>query len=233
MSTPSCPRCGTEVGATWRWCLACGYDPDGTQKRIRDDHVERHLRKGAWVPAVVVLAGMLLGATILWRTAPDDDSGTNATPTVAEALEWQEYAPEGAGFRAEYPSPPFADDGVSGADGRPEQRYVAMVNQQYFAVVVTDSGDDDLAAGVSDDEARAALEAQVRRSARALGARVASTTPSRVSAAPSLDYELASDATRTRGRAVLVGRELYDVQVSGAAPSGTDAERFLASFTLG
>jgi hypothetical protein len=26
--SPSCRTCGAEVQRTWRWCLACGYDPD-------------------------------------------------------------------------------------------------------------------------------------------------------------------------------------------------------------
>jgi hypothetical protein len=25
----TCPECGTDIQSTWRWCLACGYDPDG------------------------------------------------------------------------------------------------------------------------------------------------------------------------------------------------------------
>ena len=232
VSTPCCPRCGTEVGATWRWCLACGYDPDGTQRRIRDAHIERHLRKGAWVPAVVVLAGMLLGATILWRTAPEDDAGTNASPTVAETADWQPFVPAGGGFRVEFPAPPDLDADPSD-DGRPEQRYATMVDQQYYAVVVTDLGDGALDRGVTDDEARTTLEAYVGRSARSQGARVASTEPTHVRAAPALAYELTADATHTWGEAVLVGRQVFDVAVSGPDPGSADADRFLASFSLG
>jgi hypothetical protein len=232
MSTPSCPRCHTEVGATWRWCLACGYDPDGAQLRIRDEHLERHLRKGSWLPVVVVLAGMIIGAAILWRTAPDDLTAERTTPTVSEPVVWQLFLPEGGAFRAEYPAPPFAEDTVSAADGRVEQSYLAMVNQQFFAVVVSDTGDAGLDAGVSDAAAEATLQGFVARSARTRGAQVGPTKLTHVSTAPALDYELESGATQTRGRAVLLGRQVFDVVVSGPQLVPADVDHFVDSFAL-
>jgi hypothetical protein len=179
-----------------------------------------------------VALGLVIGAGIVWRTAPDDGRDTTAAPAVAEHLSWALYAPDGQGFRAEYPAPPVVDDGSSEGDGRPQARYAALVNQQLYAVVVADTGDERLESGMTDDEARHALDGYLGRSARASGAQVDSSVPTRVSAAPALDYELATDATRTKGKAVLVGRRVFDVRVSAADLQADPADHFLQSFSL-
>ena len=51
MTSPSCPRCHAEVGATWRWCLACGYDPEW-------------LKPQGWTPGQAPPARTLVGAGV-------------------------------------------------------------------------------------------------------------------------------------------------------------------------
>jgi len=65
--TSTCPECGTAIQSTWRWCLACGYDPDGLRPAAGDANAvadrasatatavrtrpERHERRRAIAPA--------------------------------------------------------------------------------------------------------------------------------------------------------------------------------------
>jgi len=74
MTVARCPKCQIEVGSTWRWCLACGYDPDGSAQRVRQAAIEARQREGGWIPVLVVLIGLMVGGFILWKTTPDDTS---------------------------------------------------------------------------------------------------------------------------------------------------------------
>ena len=62
MTAARCPKCHIEVGATWRWCLACGYDPDGSAQRVRqaDDDFAIPARMAASLAMVPGLAAALL-----------------------------------------------------------------------------------------------------------------------------------------------------------------------------
>jgi hypothetical protein len=189
------------------------------------------------VPVLVVLAGVVIGASILWRTAPEEDDTTRATPTVSESMIWKEFVPDDGSFRAEYPAPPYAEDTVSPVDGRAEQSYVAMVNEQLFAVIVSDTGAAELApgtsdAGASDAEAEAVLRRVVGRFAQARKATVGEANYTHVSTAPALDYGLDGQAVQSRGRAVLLGRQMFNVVVSAPQLAPGDVERFLDSFAL-
>ena len=60
---PTCPRCGASVGSTWRWCLACGHDPDGLRP---DPDADADLAAGvestksSWLPVVLCIVAMFV-----------------------------------------------------------------------------------------------------------------------------------------------------------------------------
>jgi hypothetical protein len=104
-----CPRCGAEVGATWRWCLACGYDPDGSALRVRHAAVGSRYRRGRLLPLGIVLAGLLVGGLILWRTTAEQDPDTDSAPRPSyDVTTWTPFRPPSGAFDVDLPGPPQA-----------------------------------------------------------------------------------------------------------------------------
>jgi hypothetical protein len=66
---PRCVACGADVGSTWRWCLACGHDPDGLRPDpdgsvVADAEPER----SSWLPVVLcVVAIVVIGFLLMPR----------------------------------------------------------------------------------------------------------------------------------------------------------------------
>ena len=66
---PTCPQCGASVGSTWRWCLACGHDPDGLRPDPDGDVVsEAEATTSSWVPVVLcIIAMFVIGLLVMPR----------------------------------------------------------------------------------------------------------------------------------------------------------------------
>lgn len=58
-----CPECGVDVGTTWRWCLACGYDPDGLAPvHARAAGPPVRSEPASWVPVMLCIVVLLVAA---------------------------------------------------------------------------------------------------------------------------------------------------------------------------
>ncbi len=57
---PTCPQCGASVGSTWRWCLACGHDPDGLRPDPDGVVVEPEPQSSSWLPVLLCIAALFV-----------------------------------------------------------------------------------------------------------------------------------------------------------------------------
>jgi hypothetical protein len=233
MSEARCPKCHIEVGATWRWCLACGYDPDGSAQRVRQAAIEARQREGGWLPLAIVLVGLLVGGAILWRTTPDDTTPTVSPSTAAEVTSWTPFSPPDAGFRVDLPGAPVASPpGATGPGGRPAATWAIGAGAHLFSVTVSDTGRSDLAPGRNGAEAEGALRGYVTDLAGAVSGKVKSAEPTEGDGR-TIDFEI-DDAVvgQVRGRVALVGTRFCSVAVSSRELSDEIADHVIDSFVL-
>jgi hypothetical protein len=235
MSVARCPKCKVEVGTTWRWCLACGYDPDGSAARVRQAAIERKQNEGGWLPVLIVLAGLFIGGVILWRTTPDDTTvPTESRSTAAEVTSWISFEPPGTGLQVDLPAEPGEPSaGATSASGRPVQSWAVGASGHLFQVWVLDTGRNDLG------PARAAVTEQAMKDyvtelARAVSGEVSYAEPMAVGSAPGLDFGIENAVVGSvRGRVVQLGPKLAGVSVSSREMSGEISERVVQSLVVG
>lgn len=233
MTEARCPKCHVEVGATWRWCLACGYDPDNSAQRVRQAAIEARQREGGWLPVVIVLIGLLIGGTILWRTTPDDTTLPTVGPsTAAEVTSWVSFSPPGGGFHVDLPSLP-ASTPPAQSTGTGAETFAVGAAGHLFTVAVG-AAPPGLAPGRDDAGVERALRARAAELAASFSGSLASADPTSVDGVPALDVEI-GDAVigAVRARIVLVGTHLCTVTISGRELSDEIVGHVLGSFTVG
>jgi hypothetical protein len=234
MSVARCPKCKVEVGSTWRWCLACGYDPDGSAQRVRQAAIERKQNEGGWLPVLIVLAGLFVGGVILWRTTPDDTTlPTESRSTAAEVTSWVPFDPPGAGFTVDLPALPGDEPAASTtANGRPVQSWAVGAGGHLFQVWTIDAGIDSLG-GNRPAVTEQAMRDYVDELARAVSGEVVQAEPVTVGAAPGLDFALENAVVGSvRGRVVQIGPKLAGVSVASRELSGEIAEHAVDSLMV-
>jgi hypothetical protein len=219
MTEARCPKCQIEVGTTWRWCLACGYDPDGSAQRVRQAAIEARQREGGWVPVLIVLFGLLVGGTILWRTTPDDTKvPTEAPSTAAEVNDWVPFVPAGGGFQVDLPAQPVSSnmDGVL-RSGQPLESYAIGAGDHLFTVTVLDTKRTDLTpanAGALESAERGYID----ELAGAVSGEVTTADFTVEGQAGRTDFHIANAAVgEMQGRVMALGPRLVSVVVSSRA----------------
>jgi hypothetical protein len=219
MTVARCPKCQIEVGTTWRWCLACGYDPDGSAQRVRQAAIEARQREGGWVPVLIVLLGLLVGGTILWRQTPDDTKvPTEAPSTAAEVNTWVPFVPAGGGFTVDLPAPPVASstDGVL-RSGQPMESYAIGAGDHLFTVSVLDTKRSDLTPG-NDAALESAERGYINDLAGAVSGEVTTADFTVEGTTARTDFHIADAAVgEMQGRVMAVGSRLVSVVVSSRA----------------
>jgi hypothetical protein len=229
MTVARCPKCKVEVGSTWRWCLACGYDPDGSKQRVRQAAIEARRREGGWLPVIIVLVGLVIGGIILWRTTPDESSlPTVSRSTAAEVTEWLPFTPPSGGIEVDLPGTPApSPPGGAGTAGQPIERFAIGAGDHFFDVAVIETG----RPGLAQDPA--AVQVLLRQHIDELAAGVAGTV---MAAAPpgdttsQMDFAIEGPAVgQVRGRGVAVGTRLAVVSVSSRQLSPELADHVLQS----
>jgi hypothetical protein len=206
MSVARCPKCHIEVGTTWRWCLACGYDPDGSAQRVRQAAIEARQREGGWLPVLIVLIGLVVGGAILWKTTPDDTPLPTESPSIAaEVSEWVPFAPPSGAFHVELPATPVATTAEPTRSGRPVDSYAIVGGDHLYTVSVIETGRTDLTRG-NDPALESALRAYVDDLAASVSGEVTRAEVNLGAPTPMLDFEIDHAIVgRMRGRvAVLV-----------------------------
>jgi hypothetical protein len=233
MAMARCPQCNVEVGATWRWCLACGYDPDGSAQRVRQAAIEAKQNEGGWLPVIIVLVGLAIGGMILWRTTPDDTTlPTESRSTAAEVTSWVPFSPPGGGFHVDLPGLPAEPASSTSATGRPVQSYVIGASGHLFQVWILDTGRDDpgLARRAETD---VAMKEYVNELGRAVSGQVAVAEPSSVGSSPALDFTIEDGIVgRVRGRLIQIGPKLVGVSVSSRDLSDDIADHVVDSLAV-
>jgi hypothetical protein len=217
MAVARCPKCGVEVGATWRWCLACGYDPDGSALRVRQAAIEGRQRQGGWLPVVIVLAGLLVGGLILWKTTPDDRDDTAATPVPSvEISHWERFTPASGAFQVDMPAQPAAQavNETPTSAGQMVEDYMVDTGALHFRAMVFDTRLN--GAPITDEPDSPVLTLFATELATTYEGRL--EEPRKADIGRNLGNEFAVyDGMRgdLRAKAVLVGPYLYAVAVAG------------------
>jgi hypothetical protein len=230
MTAARCPKCQIEVGTTWRWCLACGYDPDGSAQRVRQAAIEARQRQGGWIPVLVVMLGLAIGGGVLWKTTPDDTSLPTESPsTAAEVSEWVSFSPPAGGFKVDLPAQPMASTGQTSPTGQPVQSYGIGSGDHLFTVTVLDTGRADLVPG-HDAEVEAAMRANVDQLAGTVSGEVTVADVDATGPPPRLDFRIEHAAIgELRGRVVVLGSRLVTAVVSSKALSDEIADHVVES----
>jgi hypothetical protein len=233
MTEARCPKCKIEVGATWRWCLACGYDPDGSANRVRQAAIEARQREGGWLPVIIVLVGLSIGGVILWRTTPDDTSLPTVAPsTAAEVTSWTSFTPPSGGFAVDLPGPPTSSTpGPVTPSGRPLETFAVGAAGHLFSVNVVDTRRTDLLPGKDEAAVQSVLHGYAAEVAGALSGELGETTPTTAGGAPGLDFRVDHGALgELQGRVMLVGTRLCSVAVTSRELSDDITEHVFDSF---
>jgi hypothetical protein len=231
MTDARCPRCGVEVGATWRWCLACGYDPDGSAYRVRQAAIEERQRQGSWLPVAIVVVGLAIGGLVLWRTTPDDVPRTTASPTTTEISDWVTFTPPDGTFSVDLPVIPDASPPDSGphAGGKLLSSWITAVNGMLFTVSNTDTA----GTGTPGTPPGNNLVKYVEQLAGSLSGTVSFVQPVERATPEAVDYQIDNAIIGTvRGRAMLVGTQVRNVSVSGRNIADEAAEHVVQSFRV-
>jgi hypothetical protein len=231
MSVARCPKCKVEVGSTWRWCLACGYDPDGSAARVRQAAIERKQSEGGWLPVIIVLVGLFIGGVILWRTTPDDTTlPTESRSTAAEVTSWVTFSPPSGGFQVDLPGLP-ADTPSSSttAAGRPVDSWAVGAGNHLFQVWVLDTGKAEVGAA----ENERAMRNYADELAKSVSGHVTGTGLVTLGTATGLDFTIDDGVIgRVRGRIVPLGAKLVGVSVSSRDFDDDIADRTLGSLEV-
>jgi hypothetical protein len=234
MTAARCPKCNIEVGATWRWCLACGYDPDGSAQRVRQSAIEARQREGGWLPVVIVVVGLLVGGAILWQTTPDDTALPESPSTAAEVSSWVPFVPASGGVQVDLPATPPSseiDPNQAMDSGQPVESYAIGAGGHLFSVSVIDTGRADLASDAP--AADVALRGYVEELASAISGEVTEMTTTTLDGVPALDVRIGHAVIGdVRGRVVVVGSRLVSVTVSSRELSSELAGRVIDSLTV-
>jgi hypothetical protein len=230
MTVARCPKCQIEVGSTWRWCLACGYDPDGSAQRVRQAAIEARQREGGWIPVLIVLLGLLVGGAVLWRTTPDDTAPTGSASTAAEVDEWVAFTPPSGGFRVDMPAEPVSSPASEQFKaGRIIGTYAVGAGDHLFSVSVLETGRTDLTRG-NDPALESALRGYVDELAAAVSGDVTEAALDLGGDLPRVDFRIEHAATgELRGRAVLLGPRLASAMVSSRALNPDIADHVVQS----
>jgi hypothetical protein len=218
MTVARCPQCRIEIGSTWRWCLACGYDPDGSAQRVRQAAIEARQREGGWIPVLVVVIGLVIGGAVLWRTTPDDTAPTGSASTAAEVGEWVEFTPPSGGFRVDLPAQPVSSPASQGTgSATPVGSYAIGAGDHLFTVTVVETGRTDLVGG-NEAALEAALRTYVDELASAVSGEVTEADLDLSAGLPRLDFHIEHAAIgEMRGRAVVLGPRVASAVVSSRA----------------
>jgi hypothetical protein len=234
MTVARCPKCQIEVGTTWRWCLACGYDPDGSAQRVRQAAIEARQREGGWVPVLIVLLGLLVGGAILWRTTPDDTKlPTEAPSTAAEVNDWVPFVPAGGGFRVDLPALPVASN-INDVmrSGKPLESYAIGAGDHLFTVSVLDTKRTDLTPG-NDAALESAQRGYIDELAGAVSGEVTTADFTLEGGTPRTDFRIGNAIVGDmQGRVVAVGPRLISVVVSSRALNDGIAQHVTGSLTV-
>jgi hypothetical protein len=216
MAAARCPKCGVEVGATWRWCLACGYDPDGSAVRVRQAAIENRQRQGGWLPVVIVLAGLMIGGLILWKTTPDDRDDPDATPRPSfEVTHWEKFSLAGA-FDVDLPAQPVKQpaDPRSSTAGALVEDYTLDAGPLHFRAMVFDTKEN--GAPVTDEPDSVVLELFARELETTYQGKMETPRKADMGRYPGNEFTLYDGMQGDlRGKAVLAGTFLYAVVVAG------------------
>jgi len=240
---PACPECGTEVQSTWRWCLACGFDPDGLRelherRKPTPEDIEAEAGTGTgtgtgWTVAVL-LVGLLLAGSLYYartRSSTVSDGGAIAivevTTTTASWTLFQ--SPEGA-YSLFVPAAPTIEsyEVPFGGAARTFHNATATFGDDSFTVSYLDG-----------DAAEAALPPAERlrtfatNYATVIGGTPAQQTDVSVDGNPALDFSFdLKGLGRNRSRAVIKGPRTYVISIIGANPSFEDFDHMVTSFHL-
>lgn len=237
---PSCPQCGTEVQSTWRWCLACGYDPDGLreqhQRRVDPTpEAEPEAAGSAWSWLVIVVVALLLGGGVYLlrvRASGDDPAATSPAAVTVPTTEatWARFtAPDGS-FTMEIPGTPIAEtlDTKVGTATTAMKSYSALVGSNIYVVSTID-----VPPGALPADPATRLSAYAAQNAELLGGTPVNATPVDANGHPGLDYDVDLKGVGvTRTRAIVAGDRIYTIAVLGATPSADDFARVTGSFRV-
>lgn len=245
-SRPACPECGTEVQSTWRWCLACGFDPDG----LRELHERRtptaeeleaeraaqkaEARSGTGWTAVVIVVGLLLAGSIYYarsRAATPADAGAPAPVDVpSNDISWTLFqSPEGA-FSLFVPTTPTAEtyDVPFGGGMETFHNYTAVFGVDSYTISYVD-GDAAEAAQPAPERLRAFATSY----AAIIGGVPGELADRTVDGNPVLDFTFSiKGAGLNRSRVVVKGPRTYLISVMGASPKPEDFDRMVTTFKL-
>jgi hypothetical protein len=234
MAAARCPKCGVEVGATWRWCLACGYDPDGSALRVRQAAIEGRQRQGGWLPVVIVLAGLMVGGLILWKTTPDDGDDTGATPVPAfEITHWEKFTPASGAFQVDLPAQPTAQavEPAATSAGQMSEDYMVDTGPLHFRAMVFDTSGN--GAPVTDEPDSPVLDLFATELAQTYQGQLEKPHQADIGRYPGNEFAV-YDGMRgdLRAKAVLVGRFLYTVVVAGEQLPDSAVRHVFDSFQI-
>jgi hypothetical protein len=250
--TSTCPECGTDIQSTWRWCLACGYDPDhlrpvttgasaSSEPGIDDDHARRRpvaptttsARSGAWFYVAVVVAS-LVAAAIVYNvrsrsTTADAPAGGPPATVVPPGATWARFSPPNEGFTVELPgkvaTQPPQKLTMAGASTT-IHAFTSVTGTTTMGVTYADLGDATKAAPET------LLNDLLKEAADTLGGSVQSSQLVDDDGHQALDYVIDIRGTgKNQGRIVIVGTRVYTLNVIGPEPRAADVDRLLNSFT--
>jgi hypothetical protein len=245
-SKPACPECGTEVQSTWRWCLACGFDPDGLRelherRRPTAEELEAERaaqkaeqRSGAGWTAVVVVVGLLLAGSIYYArsraTTPADAGAPTAVDVPANDINWTLFQSAEGAFSLFVPTTPTAETYDVPFAGTPKtfHNYTAVFGVDSYTVSYIDG-----------DPAEAALPPGERMRtfatnyAAIIGGVPGQVTERTVDGNPVLDFTFdIKGAGLNRSHVVVKGPRTYVISVMGASPKPEDFDRMVTTFKL-
>jgi len=241
---PACPECGTEVQSTWRWCLACGFDPDGLHEvhepRVPTDapaepaEATAASRTGTSWTVVIVIVGLLLAGSLFYARTKNSTAADTSDPAAVEVtttvITWTLYQSAEGAFSLFVPTSPTAEtyDVPLGATPRTLHNFTSVFGDDSYTVSYLDG-----------DAAEAALPPAQRlhtfatNYAAIIGATPTQTTAVTVDGNPALDFSFdIKGAGLTRSRVVLKGPRTYVISVMGANPRYEDFDHMVTTFHI-
>jgi hypothetical protein len=196
---------------------------------------------------VVIVVGLILaGGVFAWRARTATPSITGAPPppppSAAAAPPWVSFTPPEGGFRVELPATPTAQLSKTTLKGTPAEfhEFTATRGGEAMSVSYVDL-DPSIAPGAADatKELAEMLNLATTPTSEPSGSADpanapnpdVTTHPVDGSANPALDYTINLHASgEDRGRMLLIGSRLYNLQISAPAVRADDLDHLVSSF---
>jgi hypothetical protein len=237
MANARCPECGAEVGPTWRWCLSCGYDPDGAREQVAAERDAVESTRASWLPVIATIVVLLIAAGLFVRSTSSDGANTSDAPPTDPVVTappstvppvWSPFTAPDHTFTVDLPGVPVATDGSLTASGQPnvpQHSYIANTGAALAGVMVYDWP----GAGAGTDPS--ALLQFLPMLAGEQQSSTASSNAHDVGGHPGLDYTMSlTGSGEVRGRLVLVPGHVLNVFVAGGSLDQQLADRVVDSF---